>query len=243
MDGTWGRPTGQRWPAIHSVILGTRYRQRGVCRISQVIHRSTTRPNINRHRQPLLPPTQAYRLHTLSLSLPISFSCTLLPESTGKLHSRSMFFRRRKDGAGCSSAGRVTAKLLLSFLAVSATPACAGNNKQINQQAVLPYDPVPLTPLKPEAPSPAEHTFVSTTHLRHLSTEAAANRLSFALDPPTGIPPWNEQIPSPPPKDGRSKQPSRGMARGRRRLCEDEYTATQSQEQRREDRAAGGQET
>jgi lipase ATG15 len=73
-----------------------------------------------------------------------------------------MFFRRRKDSGGCSSAGRVTAKLLLSFLAVSATPTHAAVNKQANQQAVLPYDPVPLAPLNPEPPSPAEHVFVST---------------------------------------------------------------------------------
>ncbi|KAB5558088.1 autophagy protein atg15 [Coniochaeta sp. 2T2.1] len=79
-----------------------------------------------------------------------------------------MFFRRRKDGAGCSSAGRVTAKLLLSFLAMSATPACAtANNKQLNQQIVLPYNPVPITPLTPEPPSPGEHTFTLRQIFHH----------------------------------------------------------------------------
>jgi hypothetical protein len=95
-----------------------------------------------------------------------------------------MFFRRRKDAADCSSAGRVTAKLLLSFLAVSAVPTYASNNKPINQQAVLPYDPIPLPPLTPEPPSPSEHTFVSTGgHLRHLSTEAVANLLVISTRP------------------------------------------------------------
>ncbi len=57
----------------------------------------------------------------------------------------------------CPSAGRVTARLLLSFLAVSGSHATA-----VDGGAVIPLPNGPmLAPLDPEPPAPAEHTFVS----------------------------------------------------------------------------------
>ncbi|KAI1107238.1 alpha/beta-hydrolase [Jackrogersella minutella] len=71
-----------------------------------------------------------------------------------------MVARRKRPASTCHSAGRVTARLLLSFLAVSASPAVA--NLQ-NSGAIFPNSPI-LTPLIPEPPQPAEHTFT----LRHI---------------------------------------------------------------------------
>lgn len=82
-----------------------------------------------------------------------------------------MFFRRRKGSPGCTSAGRITAQLLLSFLAVSATPAYAASNSRVDEQLVIPYDPIPITPLKPEAPSPGEHKFVSISSSQSVAME------------------------------------------------------------------------
>ncbi len=93
-----------------------------------------------------------------------------------------MITRKRRTGSRCSSAGRVTASLLLSFIALSASASAnaAGhnlqqhmpdgnnihnnnnnnnNNNRIDSQIVLPIDV--LQPLIPEPPSPAEHLFVS----------------------------------------------------------------------------------
>ncbi|OTA66765.1 alpha/beta-hydrolase [Hypoxylon sp. EC38] len=71
-----------------------------------------------------------------------------------------MNVRRKRLDSTCHSAGRVTARLLLSFLAVSASPSAASLQ---DTGAILPDTPL-LTPLIPEPPQPAEHTFT----LRHI---------------------------------------------------------------------------
>ncbi|KAI1213480.1 alpha/beta-hydrolase [Annulohypoxylon truncatum] len=71
-----------------------------------------------------------------------------------------MVARRKRPASTCRSAGRVTARLLLSFLAVSASPAAA---RIQNSEAAFPNSPI-LAPLIPEPPQPAEHTFT----LRHI---------------------------------------------------------------------------
>ncbi|KAK3322447.1 Alpha/Beta hydrolase protein [Apodospora peruviana] len=82
-----------------------------------------------------------------------------------------MFSKRRKAGATCTSTGKVTAQLLLSFLALSASPspASATFNTGPNLQQVIPIGPSPITPLVPEAPEPAEHTF-TLRHIYHHGT-------------------------------------------------------------------------
>ena len=72
----------------------------------------------------------------------------------------------RREGRGatpCTSAGRVTAHLLLSFLALSASPlaAAAAGDARAGAQLVLPIEASPIAPLVPEPPPPAEHSFVS----------------------------------------------------------------------------------
>ncbi|KAK4082495.1 hypothetical protein PCL_01681 [Purpureocillium lilacinum] len=73
------------------------------------------------------------------------------------------------SGFGCASAGRVTAALLLSFLA-AATPAAASadQHRLVNQDVFLPPSPgfVP----RPEPPRPAEHTF-TLRHIYHHGTD------------------------------------------------------------------------
>ncbi|KAI1496733.1 Alpha/Beta hydrolase protein [Biscogniauxia marginata] len=73
--------------------------------------------------------------------------------------------RRKRPDPSCHSAGRVTARLLLSFLAISAAPAAATIS---NTDAVFPDIPV-LSPLLPEPPQPAEHTF-TLRHILHHGT-------------------------------------------------------------------------
>ncbi|KAH8163196.1 hypothetical protein CIB48_g5056 [Xylaria polymorpha] len=68
--------------------------------------------------------------------------------------------RRRTASTTCDSAGRVTANLLLSFLALSASPAAAFIS---NSDSIFSESPI-LAPLLPEPPAPAEHTFT----LRHI---------------------------------------------------------------------------
>jgi len=68
--------------------------------------------------------------------------------------------KRRKTDATCTSAGRVTAKQLLSFLALSALPvATAGNSWKDGAQLAMPIEAAPIAPLIPESPRPADHTF------------------------------------------------------------------------------------
>ncbi|KUI60738.1 Putative lipase atg15 [Cytospora mali] len=71
--------------------------------------------------------------------------------------------RKTRGGDTCTSAGRVTAQLLLSFLAFSPSPADAARNSRSNEQAILQIQPDFFNP-SPEPPSPAEHVFT----LRHI---------------------------------------------------------------------------
>lgn len=71
---------------------------------------------------------------------------------------------RRKTTADdtCTSAGRVTAHLLLSFLTLSPTSVYATGGARSNEQAILPFEPDFFNPI-PEPPAPAEHVFVSAS--------------------------------------------------------------------------------
>ncbi|KAM7223915.1 autophagy protein atg15 [Rhypophila decipiens] len=82
-----------------------------------------------------------------------------------------MLSRRRKAGATCTSTGRVTAKLLLSFLALSASvsPVSAGFNTGQHLQQLPPIEPAPILPPSSEPPSAAEHTF-TLRHIYHHGT-------------------------------------------------------------------------
>ncbi|KAG5752597.1 hypothetical protein H9Q69_000517 [Fusarium xylarioides] len=75
--------------------------------------------------------------------------------------------RSRLSGFRCASTGRVTAALLLSFLAFS--PSSAHNNigDRFHDDILLP--PGPALPVSPEVPAPAEHTF-SLRHIYHHGT-------------------------------------------------------------------------
>ncbi|TLD33354.1 hypothetical protein PspLS_00582 [Pyricularia sp. CBS 133598] len=78
---------------------------------------------------------------------------------------------RRNSSNRCTSAGRITAQLLLSFLAFSVAPtaAIAPHDNNAHEQFVLPLPQAPLGPLKPEPPAPAEHTF-TLRHIYHHGT-------------------------------------------------------------------------
>jgi lipase ATG15 len=69
----------------------------------------------------------------------------------------------------CTSTGRVTATLLLSFLAFA--PSIAGaspdRHEPLNQDVFLP--PGPMLPTSPEPPRPADHTF-TLRHIYHHGT-------------------------------------------------------------------------
>ncbi|KAI0128559.1 Alpha/Beta hydrolase protein [Xylariales sp. AK1849] len=78
-----------------------------------------------------------------------------------------MVSRRKRPASTCTSAGRVTAQLLLSFLAISAPPANATRPDQ-PAQAVIGDSPI-FPPLIPEPPQPAEHTF-TLRHILHHGT-------------------------------------------------------------------------
>ncbi|KAK5664376.1 hypothetical protein OQA88_599 [Cercophora sp. LCS_1] len=80
-----------------------------------------------------------------------------------------MFSRRRKAGSTCTSTARVTAQLLLSFLALSASPVAAVANTRQDAQLVIPIDAGPIPPLIPEPPTPAEHVF-TLRHIYHHGT-------------------------------------------------------------------------
>lgn len=56
------------------------------------------------------------------------------------------------------STARITAQLLLSFLALSPSPVAAVANAPAQPQAVLP--PGALIPEQPQPVAPGEHTFV-----------------------------------------------------------------------------------
>ncbi|EFW98973.1 autophagy related lipase [Grosmannia clavigera kw1407] len=79
-------------------------------------------------------------------------------------------FASHPDSRGrCRSAGRVTAKVLLSFLAISAVPlSSAVATDKASEQLVLPLPPSgPI--LSPEPPAPADHVF-TLRHIYHHGT-------------------------------------------------------------------------
>ncbi|KAI1824435.1 Alpha/Beta hydrolase protein [Xylaria intraflava] len=77
--------------------------------------------------------------------------------------------RRRPVSKSCDSAGRVTTNLLLSFLALSASPTAASTSASDSiSESIFPDSPI-LTPLVPEPPPPAEHTF-TLRHILHHGT-------------------------------------------------------------------------
>ncbi|KAK6864259.1 lipase ATG15 [Apiospora arundinis] len=74
---------------------------------------------------------------------------------------------RHQRPSTCASAGRVTAQLLLSFLAFSSSPVQAARFDD-QGQVVLSNSPI-LAPLIPEPPQPADHTF-TLRHIYHHGT-------------------------------------------------------------------------
>lgn len=121
-------------------------------RLLLALHALHALPSSPLRNHSAIPPSQ----HTLSLSLsllnPSSFlTCYyLLPISSANMP------RHTYEQSRCSSAGRVTASLLLSFLALS-TPIAASTNQQ--------QKPVPILPpylSEPQAPSHKhkDHLFV-----------------------------------------------------------------------------------
>ncbi|KAK8049333.1 hypothetical protein PG994_011063 [Apiospora phragmitis] len=74
---------------------------------------------------------------------------------------------RHQRPSTCASAGRVTAQLLLSFLAFSSSPAAASRFDD-QAQIALSNSPI-LSPLIPEPPQPADHTF-TLRHIYHHGT-------------------------------------------------------------------------
>ncbi|KAH6975937.1 Alpha/Beta hydrolase protein [Ilyonectria sp. MPI-CAGE-AT-0026] len=74
----------------------------------------------------------------------------------------------RPPSSRCASAARVSAALLLSFLAFTPTLVSADNSaRHLSDDILLP--PGPVLPPNPEAPVPAEHTF-SLRHIFHHGT-------------------------------------------------------------------------
>ncbi|KAK4455882.1 autophagy protein atg15 [Podospora aff. communis PSN243] len=80
-----------------------------------------------------------------------------------------MFSRRRKADSRCTSAGRVTAKLLLSFLALSASPVASAGSLRQDAQLAIPIEAAPMPPLILEPPKPTEQTF-TLRHIYHHGT-------------------------------------------------------------------------
>src|SRR5690348_16270431 len=97
--------------------------------------------------------------------------------------------RQRHGRRRCLAATRVTAGLLLSFLAMSSTPVLAANDG--SSQIILQPEYVPvIPPLIPQPPSPSEHVFVSVV----VSSGAKSNdKLTSSLlpDPSACLPSWN----------------------------------------------------
>jgi lipase ATG15 len=84
------------------------------------------------------------------------------------ISANTMPHNRRRASRRCTSAGRVTAQVLLSFLAISPPPGViATPSIHVNAAAVLP--PIPILPSNPEPPIPTEHTF-TLRHIYHHGT-------------------------------------------------------------------------
>ncbi|KAA8632076.1 hypothetical protein SMACR_02199 [Sordaria macrospora] len=79
--------------------------------------------------------------------------------------------KRKVDAFSCTSAARVTARLALSFLALSTTTPVvnAFSYDEPNAQIVIPIEARPIQPLIPEPPAPAEHKF-TLRHIYHHGT-------------------------------------------------------------------------
>ena len=99
-----------------------------------------------------------------------------------------MLPKRKAAGATCTSAGRVTAQLLLSFLALSSTPlaAAAAGGARADAQLVLPIEAAPIAPLIPEPPAPAVHIFVSSSssQLMMVVIRAPVSKTLLTMDAP-----------------------------------------------------------
>lgn len=123
--------------------------------------------------------------------------------------------KRKADAFSCTSAARVTAKLALSFLALTTTPLVnAFSYEEPNAQIVLPIDASPIKPLLPEPPAPAEHKFVRPVCFCH--QEAATNTDSPPIDTPTHLPPRYLRTSDTAPQKGCTRTERRRMASGRR---------------------------
>lgn len=111
-----------------------------------------------------------HRISTSTLHLrlyrhPLSFLIpSALTSSTSLLSSLTMsqqYPSRGKSKPRCTSAGRVTAQVLLSFLAFSTTSLASIPDGRASEQLVLPLPPAGHVPaLSPEPPAPADHVFV-----------------------------------------------------------------------------------
>jgi hypothetical protein len=87
-----------------------------------------------------------------------SLFCLLLPTTSPNMALH------RHTSPRCHSAGRVTAKLLLSFLAVSAPTAASASYQQQHQPIPI-LSPFPGQP-EPQTPLNNEHVFVSLNKVR-----------------------------------------------------------------------------
>ncbi|KAK0384844.1 hypothetical protein NLU13_7322 [Sarocladium strictum] len=75
--------------------------------------------------------------------------------------------KRRGSSRPCASTRRVTAGVLLSFLALSSTTGAHGTNQRFQEDIV--FQPGPLLPSDPHPPKPAQHAF-SLRHIYHHGT-------------------------------------------------------------------------
>ena len=118
--------------------------------------------NINKSLQPTVS-------NSTLLLYPIADRPSTTPPALELLSARHLFNmilrRKAQSGKTCSSAGRVTSQVLLSFLALAASPVTRASNVRSNDEALLPLPPSSLFVPTPEPPPPAEHTFVSPGRL------------------------------------------------------------------------------
>lgn len=74
---------------------------------------------------------------------------------------------RRRSGSPCASTRRVTASILLSFLALSPGTFAESTDQRFHEDIV--FQPGPLLPSDPHPPKPAQHAF-SLRHIYHHGT-------------------------------------------------------------------------
>ncbi len=151
-------PPGQR-PANRRAMPSSSGRRsratRSVCRLPLLRQHSTEQPTAKHHSSLIAP-------HRTTTALCRDIDIDIVPSAPT---TPGMLPRREGRGVTpCTSAGRVTAHLLLSFLALSASPfaAAAAGDARAGAQLVLPIEASPIAPLVPEPPPPAEHSFVSS---------------------------------------------------------------------------------